>query len=652
MRIGSAALWRAIAAAILVALPVTAFAAGKSPQDRVLLAAHDAYVAGDGFRLAGYVDRIRGHVLEPYVEFWRLKIRLEDASPDEIRHFLMRNEGAVLAEQLRRDWLLVLGKKGQWDLFRQELPALVRTDPEISGYALQERWRRQDASAPSEIKFLWKSPRPLPEGCLPVVEAMLQSGEITPQELHDRFRLLVRANLIAEARQIAVRLPADRSPSAVQLDVAAGSPARFLEKADGRLKTASEREAAIVALAGLARIDFPRAVGFWNGGLREHFPPEDQQYLWAIFATHAARRHLPEAVDWFIKAGEYPFADEQLVWRARIALRQGNWPDVKTAIERMSQAERDQPAWTYWLGRSLLALGDPEAGRTLFERIAGEHHFYGRLAAEELEMPLKIPTKATAPTRAETAEVSGREGLRRALALYRLGLRTEATAEWLWAVRTMDDRLLLAAAEVARRNKIWDRTISTADRTVGEHDFSLRYPFPYRDLLSRHARRRNLDQHLIFGLVRQESRFTADVRSSAGALGLMQLMPETARLVARKIGMKGFHPSRLTRPEVNAALGSCYLRQLLDGFQENTVLAAAAYNAGPARARKWRDLKPMEGAIYIESIPFTETRRYVKKVMTNALYYGALSGREPRSLKSLLGTIEGGAATNNGTEER
>ena len=130
------------------------------------------------------------------------------------------------------------------------------------------------------------------------------------------------------------------------------------------------------------------------------------------------------------------------------------------------------------------------------------------------------------------------------------------------------------------------------------------------------------------------------------------MMPETARLVARKIGMKGFHPSRLTRPEVNAALGSCYLRQLLDGFQENTVLAAAAYNAGPARARKWRDLKPMEGAIYIESIPFTETRQYVKKVMTNALYYGALSGRESRSLKSLLGTIGGGPATKNGTEER
>ncbi len=262
----------AIFAAILVALPAAVFAAGVSSQDKALLAARDAFVSGDGFKLAGYVGKIRGHALESYVAFWRLRLRLEEADPDELRYFLARNEGTVLAEQLRRDWLRVLGKNGQWDLFRQEYPSLVKADSEVACYALQERWRRQDASVLAEIRSLWKSPRALPAGCAPVVDAMLQSGDLTPQDLRDRFRLLVHANLMAEARRIAERLPADQAPSAIQIDNAAGAPARFLERSDAGLKTAAGRELAIVALTGLARNDPQHAFRCWDGRLRERFP--------------------------------------------------------------------------------------------------------------------------------------------------------------------------------------------------------------------------------------------------------------------------------------------------------------------------------------------------------------------------------------------
>ncbi|MCX5818527.1 MAG: transglycosylase SLT domain-containing protein [Deltaproteobacteria bacterium] len=651
MRFCSAASWRAILAAILVALPAALFAAGTSSQDKALLAARDAFVAGDGFKLAGYVGKIRGHALESYVAFWGLKLRIEQASPEELRSFLSRNEGTLLAEQMRRDWLRVLGKSGQWDLFRQEFPLLVRADFEVDGYALQERWLRQDASVPAEIRSLWKSPRVLPLGCAPVVEAMLQSGDLAPRDLRDRFRLLMQAGLPGEAKRIAERLPADRAPAGYRIDNAAGVPAGFLERVNGGPKTAPERELAIVALIGLARNDPQQAFRFWDGRLKEAFSPEDRQYVWAILAAYAARRHLPEALDWFGKAGETPLSDEQLAWYARIALRQENWQEVKGAIGRMSPPERSEPAWIYWLGRSLCALGAKDEGRTLFGRIAGEHHFYGRLAAEELGMPLEIPPKAAAPTPEEMAGVTSLGGIGRALALYRLGLRTEGQAEWIWAVRGMDDRALLAAAELARRNGIWDRAINTADRTVAEHDFSLRYLAPYGKVLQKQARIRNLDEPLVLGLVRQESRFIADAKSTAGAAGLMQLMPSTARLVAKKIGMKDFRTSRLERPEVNAALGAFYLRQVLDGFGGNAVLAAAAYNAGPARASRWRDAKPLEGAIYVETIPFAETRQYVKKVMANAMYYAALLGGEQRSLKSRLGTIGGVTAMKNGADE-
>ena len=200
-------------------------------------------------------------------------------------------------------------------------------------------------------------------------------------------------------------------------------------------------------------------------------------------------------------------------------------------------------------------------------------------------------------------------------------------------------RELLATAELAHRNGIWDRAINTADKTVTTHDFTLRYPTHYRDLLSKQAQIRKLDESWVFGLVRQESRFLAEAKSPMGAAGLMQLLPSTARWVAKKIGMKGFKLSRVKRPEVNAALGAFYLRHVLDGFHGNPVLASAAYNAGPGRARRWCDTRPIEGAIYIETIPFPETRQYVKKVMANTVYYAAVLGGESRSLKSRLGTI-------------
>jgi len=632
---------RAIFTAILVALPIAASAAGSSSQDRALLAAHDAFLAGDKAKLARHAEKIRSHTLDSYVTFWRLRLRLEEADPGALRDFLARNEGTVLAERLRRDWLLVLGKKGQWEIFREEYSALVKADPDVVCYALQERWRRQDTSVFAEVKSFFMAPRALPAGCAPVVDAMLLSGELTPRDLRDRFRLFVQANLMAEARRIAERLPLNQAPSAVQIENAAGTPARFLERSDTDLKTAAGREVAIVALTRLARIDPRSAVSFWNGRMRERFPLEDRQYVWAMLATRGAHHHIPEAVDWFNKAGEMPLSDEQLAWRTRIALRQENWPEVKNAIERMSPTERNEPVWIYWLGRSLLALGAQEGGQALFGRISGEHHFYGRLAAEELEMPLQIPKKAAMPTREELDEAAALAGMQRALALYRLGLRTEASTEWLWTVRKMNDRALLAAAELARINGIWDRAINTADRTVAEHDFTLRYPAPYGNVLSKQARARKLDEPLVFGLVRQESRFIVDAKSSAGASGLMQLMPSTARLVARKIGMKGYNTSRLGRPEVNAALGAYYLRHVLDGFGGNPVLAAAAYNAGPGRARRWCDAKPLEGAIYVETIPFAETRQYVKKVMANTVYYAAVMDGDQRSLKSRLGMIKG-----------
>jgi soluble lytic murein transglycosylase len=668
-------LWGAFAASTLSSLLAAGAWAKPLPKqkpvssDQAVLEARDAFRVGDAARLARAAQAAGGHVLEPWVGYWQLRQRIEERTPDEIRWFLARNAGSLLAEQLRRDWLKVLGKKGEWALFREEAPKVFGDDPEVTCYSLQARAQAGDASVAAELKSLWMAPRDLPEGCLPLADALLTAGQWGPQQVWERFRVLVDAGQLASARRVVAKLPSAEAPDPRQLESALMSPVRHIEHGAAQPERRTWRELYIAAVLRASREDSQLAASYWRAPVRERFPAADQAWVLGAIATTAARRHLPDAVAWFaeaerITAGDRAAAagdraaatgdrasnpgidlltDEQLAWRARIALRQENWGEVQAAIARMTAAGRADPTWVYWQARALRAQAQTAEQRAAandqFARIANDVSFYGRLAAEELGQAVRLPAAVSAPTAEEMAAVTANAGLQRSLALYRLDLRTEATREWIWSIRGMDDRSLLAAAQLARNNEIWDRAINTADRTVAVHDFSVRYLAPYREVLSGAARARALEEPLVLGLVRQESRFISRARSGVGATGLMQLMPATAQWVARKMGMKDYSWSRAHEPQVNAALGTFYLRQVLDDLDNHPVLAAAAYNAGPGRARKWRDARPLEGAIYAESIPFNETRDYVKKVLSNTVYYAAVLGGESKPLKARLGTI-------------
>jgi soluble lytic murein transglycosylase len=614
-------------------------------QAEAFLIAKEALRVGDSGRLARVTPQIKGYPLEPYLEFWQLRYRLEDRSTEEIRAFLDRHEGSLLAEQLRSDWVKILGRKGQWDLFAAERARLLNEDADVACYGLAARWQGTEAPAMAEeLKPLWLAPRDLPHGCDWVARQLLDAGVYGSEHVWQRFRLLADTGRVRQAKKVLESLPQGEAPAGRAVDQAFGSPLKYLQAPLKPLTDRAARELVMVAFTQLGRNDLASAGRRFNealrvGPVRESFSAEERAYVWGQLATAAARRHMPEALEWFAAADDTVLSDDQLAWRVRSALRAGSWIQVRAAIERMTPRGRAEPAWVYWDARALKALGHPEQADAQFALLAGETHYYGRLAAEELGLPFELPPKAPASTQQELDEAAAVPGLRRALALFALGMRGEAVREWNWALRGMDDRQLLAAAELARSNEIWDRAISTADRTFSLHDFSLRYPAPHRDVFLRQARARELDVSWVLGLVRQESRFIAAARSSAGAAGLMQLMPATARWVARKLGLKEFTPAKITTIDLNAAMGTYYLRTVLDDLDGQPVLAAAAYNAGPGRARAWLDASPMEGAVYVESIPFGETRDYVKKVMTNTLYYAAVLGGAPWSLKQKLGHV-------------
>jgi soluble lytic murein transglycosylase len=355
-------------------------------------------------------------------------------------------------------------------------------------------------------------------------------------------------------------------------------------------------------------------------------------------AIEGARQHHELALRWYARAGDARLDDAQLAWKVRAALRRGHWKTVRSTIDRMPVDMRQEPAWTYWYGRSLAAAGDEAGSRAYFLRIAGQPEFYSQLASEELGYVPAIPEGTYLPTDEEVAAAGSVPGLQRALALIRLGMRTEGVREWLFTVRGLDDTRLIAAAELARRAEVYDRAIQAADRTERLHNFGLRYPVPYREVFQEYAKAQGLDEAWVFGLVRQESRFITEARSSAGAAGLMQIMPRTAKFVAQKIGLRNFRAKNVHDVEMNVNLGTGYMKLVLDQLG-HPVLASAAYNAGPGRARRWRDARPLEGAIYAETIPFAETRDYVKKVMANSVFYAALLDMPIVPIKARLGII-------------
>ena len=622
-------------APLLLALALPAFAQNG---DTAFLIARDAFRAGDIAKLERAIGQLGNHELAPYAENYRLRMWMEKGDPSTIRDFLQRNDGSYVAEKLRADWIRWLGKRAGWSEVDAEFPRLLAPEPDVTCYSQQARLARDDRSVLAEADKLWQAMLEPPEPCRPVLDALVASQAKTADDVWARARRQVEINRPGQARNTLNYLPESQVPDARALDSALNSAMSYLVKQGTGNGSRAGRELAAFAIARLAANE-PRQAADELERIKSRLQDSERQWAWSQIGLQGAKKHLTEAVDWYARAGKTPLSDEGHQWKVRAALRAQEWGVVRDSIQAMPAELAAKPEWTYWLGRALHAGGRTTEGNALYEKIAGQANFYGNLADEELGRTVLPPPKATAATTEEQRAARDNPGIRRALAFFRNDMRTEAVREWNWALRGMDDRQLLAAADLAKRNQIWDRAINTADRTKNEHDYSLRFLAPYGETVRPAAQNQSLDDAWVYGLMRQESRFITSAKSNVGASGLMQLMPATAKWVARKIGLRDFSQGRVNDTETNVLLGTSYMRLVMENLDNHPVLASAAYNAGPGRAKKWRADRPLEGAIYAETIPFSETRDYVKKVMSNAVYYSTLFNGKPDSLKARLGTI-------------
>ena len=593
--------------------------------DRMFIDLREAAKKNDVFRTQQLASNLANYPFDDYVAYFRIKPQLFDsaggarndyAADSQVVAFLNQYQGTALADRLRNDWLLVLGKRKDWARFDAEYAKFVLDDDtQVKCYSLLSKLSQGENPAKLAIdaQAILLDPSYFGQACQELVPTLVAAGGMTPSEA----RAIGRAASERGFDTMAKRLGGD-DPIAEIVKAAKADPSKayrdFLQNAS-------------------------------------RYSKENQAMAWGVIGQFLAKKLDPNADDAYRLQQDLGFNEllsvESQEWKVRAGLRAKDWVLVKNAIDGMNPAVRSKdPAWTYWYGRALKAEGQEAKARDSFEMIADQYNFYGQLAREELGKSNHAPTR-TKVTEQEIDAMASRKGFIRGERLYAMNLRFEGNREWNWELRNMTDRQLLAAAEYAKRIHLYDRVVNTADRTKQEHDFSLRYPTPFREELSPIARQIDLNLAWAYGLIRQESRFIMNASSSVGASGLMQVMPNTAKYVAKKIGMTNYTNDKLSDTNTNLTLGSNYLNMVLIDLDGSWVLASAAYNAGPSRSKAWREKLsgPTEGAIFAETIPFNETRTYVKNVLSNANYYSSVMNGQVQSLKQRLGIITPKAAT-------
>lgn len=565
---------------------------------------------------------LTGYVLYPYLEYNDLLSNRSTVDPQRMATFLERHEGWAFSDALERAWLRSMGKRARWDVLLQHAPGHV--DTEVRCYFGTAKLRRglTDGLLP-EAQSLWLAGQSQPEACDPLFEWMIAEGGASPTLAWQRIKLAFDARHPHLARYLKRFLePADQvwADRWVQQDSQRYSRLdRATQWADGE----KGRDLTSYGLRRLARSDGDRA---W-----QHFLKLDGHFEWGEAERAAILREIAlwssvegtQGVFERMNAVPAGYRDGTLLeWWARAGLAVEEWPQVQVAIEQMEAALRNDDRWRFWWARAALAQGDTEAGETALEALAARPTYYGFLAADHLHRPYAICAENPQVTPDAVSKLRARDDITRALELERVGLDNWSRAEWTLALRRLKADDLRAAAAIAVEEG-WVDVAIMALADSGDFDwYEWRFPLAHSETVERLTASRNLDAGWVMGLMRSESAMAPDAVSSAGARGLMQIMPGTAQQLSRRHGLSYSGVHQLHQPEFNIELGTTYLRELLDKYGNNSVLASGAYNAGPGAVERWLGRGyPPETAMWVETLPYRETREYIPRVLAFAAIY-------------------------------
>jgi len=580
-----------------------------------MLAAKQAFERQDVGGLSRARTQLSGDPLVVWPNYWNARILVSKqpfgALPKEaVSQFEREFSGHPLVQTLKSDWLLAAVRGKSWPelaTLLKEIPAHPSEPASVQCARVRLISESAPQNNPSEVVI----GRETTEGCLGLLEDLVEKRRIDPQTLLLRARW---AGLAGDAK----------------------AAARISRAAQGAGLKPVKSEQALLSVLALSKTNIARAVSEY-ARIQKTLTVEQQAFASLALASRLWLRTDQRA--WSYLYAGLASADQQpadvLESAARLALRRADREALRPLIAAMPQGLQTSETWTYWRGWLAAESGQTREAQTIWADIPEGWSFYRLLASEALGRSV-LPEQHLPQTHdqfyidALTPSVSNNPFLHRSLALSRLGMRSEAVVEWNALTQQLTDNGLIAAGRLALEAGQPDRAIAAAIRTQTIHDFSLRYPKPFKDLIAERAEEKGLSPGWVLGLIRQESRFLTAVKSPVGATGLMQLMPQTAQSVAKSLGMRRVDTQSLAEPSINVRLGTAYLRDMKEKFEGSAVLASAAYNAGPSRSQLWRASldRPIPGAAFAESIPFTETRDYVKQVLANTVMYEVLLSQQ------------------------
>ena len=633
-----------LAAALLVTVPAQATEIDQ--QRELFKRVYETVERGDWSPVDGLTlserEILERYVLWPDLKAAWLRANLKKTTSAEIDAFLDQYGTLRPARDVRYRKALSLAKKGDLAGYQKIYEQFYQGQgvSRLDCLSLQAeieagRFKRVNQRAVD----LWMIGTSQVKECDPVFDYLYDNNLLGPVEYRKRFELAIDAREFQLARWLAKKIDKQHVDAATLWMRAQSNPDRFLARHDPAADSETYREQLVYAAERLTYRDPESALQLWNKVEKQYgFSEEKTLHARRHIALWTARDNLPGGYGLLANLPQAAQDDEVLRWRARTSLRDSEWQRLIVDIAAMTPAERDTEEWRYWRAIALLRTGQSPAANTALGELSKERSYYGFLAADELGKDYALDHDRLAADEMALNEIAKRADVIRARELFLVGLDSRGRSEWDAAISKMNADEKLQAAILADRWGWHSRAIATAASLGQYDDLAMRYPLPWQQQFESFSSAASIAPTWAYGIARSESLFMRDVRSSAGAVGVMQLMPATGRQVAKSISLPYSGITTLTNPESNIRLGTSYLGQMAQRFSGNHVLATAAYNAGPHRVTRWLPAKRSEDArVWIENIPFNETRKYVKRVLAaQAIFHWRMTGQVRRLSDELL----------------
>jgi len=620
-------------------------AAGDAPADpyaelrREFVAAHAAAEAGRPAPPSGDSEALQAYVLYPYIQAARLRAALRSGPPGSTatatdaaaRAFLERHGAAPYTRPLRYALLVRLAQGRRWGDFLAVYATASNPDQLLRCRAIEARIALGQRDGLAEaVTAEWLTAKSVPDACDAGFDWLRAQGRLDDALVEQRARLALAAGEARLARWLARSLPEARARSIRDWATLVEQPAAGVDAAIATPAAVIEDAALLDGFSRLARRDLAAALERFEPLVRARgFDATRASPFARVLAVRLALSRRPDTLAYFARVLPVDFDDQAHEWHVRAALWTGDWPRVEAAIAAMPESLRGETRWRYWAARAAEARGERTRAQDYYRAVVSTDNWYAVHAAARLGQRFAPSQQAIPLDRAQVAALDAQPPFARSRELLFAEMRSLAVSEWRQAVDALPAADQLQAIGLAASWGWHFQAIATAAQQRVFNDYRLLYPRPFDAEVGPAARAVRLPETLIYAVLRQESLYQPYAISTADARGLMQLLPSTARATAAKLGRPRPSPADLLRPAVNVPLGAGYLRELVDRFDGQVVLALAGYNAGPGSVRRWLPDRPLDVDVWVENIPFNETRAYAQRVMWHSVVFQWLVDQAP-----------------------